>query len=262
MPTQLIASTRMDATPHISPDGSKIAFCSSRTGNVEVWVCDSDGTDPVRLTDFGSYDTSSPYWSPDGRSIVFNSNQAGHMDIYVVSSEAGPVVRLTTEASREVNPSWSRDGRWIYFSSNRGGIPQIWRVPAEGGQPVQITTNGGYAAEESMDGRFLYYVPESGRTDLWRMSVEGGEETLILEGVRYLAWALTKEGIYLLNPYLDSKPSLQFYDFSRLGPRGFLTAPGKNNCSRNEQQYYEHGDCDCLFSSYHTLDSSLVNRFI
>jgi Tol biopolymer transport system component len=213
-PTGLIASTRIDATPHISPDGKRIAFCSSRTGQLQIWVCNSDGTDPVRLTNFEARDTSAPYWSPDGQFITFNSTQAGHYEIYVVESQGGPARQLTTGSTHNFNPSWSRDGQWIYFSSDRGGDRQIWKVPPEGGQPVQVTTKRGVVAEESVDGRFLYFALHNGQTELWRMPVQGGEEQLVLEGIDHAGWALADEGIYILNPDKPPNSSLLFYDFA------------------------------------------------
>jgi Tol biopolymer transport system component/DNA-binding winged helix-turn-helix (wHTH) protein len=52
-PAQFISSTRSECCPWYSPDGKKIAFVSERSGAHEVWVCDSDGSNPVPLTSFG-----------------------------------------------------------------------------------------------------------------------------------------------------------------------------------------------------------------
>src|SRR4029077_20432032 len=44
----LISSTRDDGAPQYSPDGKRIAFVSGRSGNGEIWVCDSDGSNAVQ----------------------------------------------------------------------------------------------------------------------------------------------------------------------------------------------------------------------
>ena len=111
-PARLIASTRMDIFPRISPDGDRIAFESDRSGSGEVWVCDRDGRGVVRLTSFADVNAGSPCWSPDGRWIAFDAYPDGHPDIYVISADGGSPRRLTTEASGEFIPSWSR-GREI-----------------------------------------------------------------------------------------------------------------------------------------------------
>jgi Tol biopolymer transport system component len=106
----------MDTNPQFSPDGSRIAFTSSRNGQVEIWVCDSDGSNPVQLTELNrNSEGGTPRWSPDGRYLAFDSTKAGRSDIYVVPAQGGPVRRITPEASHEDMPSWSRDGKWIYF---------------------------------------------------------------------------------------------------------------------------------------------------
>ena len=62
---RLISSTRDDLLPDFSPDGTKIAFGSDRSGHHEIWVCERDGSNPVQLTsDVGSL-TTDPHWSPD-----------------------------------------------------------------------------------------------------------------------------------------------------------------------------------------------------
>ncbi len=64
---KLIVSSREQIAPNISPDGSKIAFASNRSGSFEVWVCDADGSNAVQLTSYGIHGTGMPRWSPDGK---------------------------------------------------------------------------------------------------------------------------------------------------------------------------------------------------
>ena len=201
-PTRLIASTRFEVGPQFSRDGRRITFVSDRSGPHEVWVCDGDGSNPVQLTFLAANWTGTPRWSPDGREVAFNARVEGQSDIYVVNSEGGLPRRITAEASNDVVPSWSREGRWIYFSSDRGGSQQVWKVPAKGGHAVQVTKRGGFAAFESPDGKALYYARYDA-PGLWRVPVEGGEESLLLEhpGVGgWGHWAVRERGIYFVNP--------------------------------------------------------------
>ena len=65
-PTQarkLVASTRDQSAPSISPDGSMIAFESTRSGVREIWVCDADGSNVQKVTDLHHPSTGTPRWS-------------------------------------------------------------------------------------------------------------------------------------------------------------------------------------------------------
>jgi hypothetical protein len=131
-----------------------------------------------------------------------------------MGSQGGPAKQLTTDEATDGLPSWSQDGKWIYFASNRGGDFQIWRLPGEGGTPIQFTTNGGFKAQESSEGKFLYYVKAENWSDLWKMPVQGGKETLVLEHVHRRGWVLTEQGVYALNDKTKPHPSIQFLDFA------------------------------------------------
>jgi hypothetical protein len=74
-------------------------------------------------------------------------------------------------------------------------------MPAEGGEAVQITRTGGFFAQESFDGKFLYCLDRppggtSGVRTLVRIPVEGGAPVTILQAVQL--WSLTRKGIYYM----------------------------------------------------------------
>ncbi len=213
-PTKLIASTRYDDCPQYSADGKRIVFCSNRSGSLETWVCDSDGSNAIQLTFFGGPTAGSPRWSPDGRQIVFDSPADGDKNIYVIRADGGTPRLLTKGSSDNVRPSWSRDGKWVYFGSNRTGAWQVWKAPAEGGPAVQVTNQGGREAFESPDGKYLYYGKALGLTSLWRMSVAGGEEVQILDQVFQGQWAVAEQGVYFLTPKVTPLRTIEFFSFA------------------------------------------------
>jgi len=208
--TKLIASTHLDHTPEYSPDGKRIAFASNRSGSHEIWVSNSDGSGSMQLTSFGGvYYVGAPHWSPDGRQIYFGSNAGGQNGDYVIRSDGGQPKRLEAD-----NPdSWSRDGKWTYFTSSKG---EVWKRPAAGGNAIQITRKGGNNAKESPDGKFLYYLKDGDEfTRLWKVPVEGGEETQVLESVCCLNFAVVDGGIYFIpDPHGQEHSSVQFLSFA------------------------------------------------
>jgi serine/threonine protein kinase len=200
---KLVPSTRLDTNPQFSPDGRRLAFRSERSGSSQIWVANSDGSNPLQLTSLAEGNINAPRWSPDGKAIVFTAAQNNNQDIYSVSVDGGSVHRLTSAPSREGRPSWSRDGRWIYFYSTRSKSEEVWKMPAKEGEAeaVQLTTGGGHESFESPDGKLLYYE-DFGVKGLRSMPIETysgpTEGQVVLASVRPGFWAVTQMGIYFV----------------------------------------------------------------
>ena len=217
---KLIASTRQEDNPQYSPDGSRVAFSSDRSGNQEIWVCNGDGSNPVQLTSLES-SSGTPRWFPDGRRLVFDSQKEGQAEIYVIDTETRVPLRLTSDPSDDVTPSVSHDGKWIYFGSTRTGRLEIWRLPAEGGQALQVTHEGGAIPFESLDGKKVYYQKKLAASDVWQVPVVGGEETRVLGPAGQLQFAVVADGIYFIEPgppgfagWIKGN-SLKFFSFTK-----------------------------------------------
>ncbi|MFH1844007.1 MAG: winged helix-turn-helix domain-containing protein, partial [bacterium] len=155
--SEIITSSRYDAHPTVSHDGSRIAFISNRTGKSELWLADIDGTNPRQLTDLCSSVVRDPAWSPDDRRIAFIATLDGHIKICVLELATTDFQILSPTDHHEYSPSWSADGDWIYFVSRQSGNPQVWKRPLTGGEAVQITRNGGIRAQEAPDGSRVYF---------------------------------------------------------------------------------------------------------
>lgn len=207
----LLTSIEQESAPRYSPDGSRIAFQSWRSGTPEIWTIGSNGAGIVKVTSFGGPLTGSPAWSPDGRKIAFDSRRKGHSHIYVVSDSQGQPDQVTDGDFNDILPSWAHDGRSIYFSSNRSGSFEIWKLRLSNGTPQQITSHGGFLAEDSEDGKWLYYT-KSDAPGVFRMSLEKGAEEILLAQPAVGYWGFwDKSGDEIF--YLDSTgPSLNVFD--------------------------------------------------
>ncbi len=221
----LISSTWDDDSVQYSPDGNRITFISGRSGHREVWVCGSDGSNPVQLTSLRTH-SGAPRWSPDGKRIVFDSTAEGDFDVYVIDAGGGRLIRLTNHPADDAVASFSTDGRWIYFTSSRTGRFELWKMPAEGGEAVQVTRNGGHIGLESPDGKHLYYTKSRFEDSLWRLPVGGGEEEKILEPVIGASLAVTARGIYFARPRQPQGGNpIEFRDFSTGKTTTIATTP-------------------------------------
>ena len=117
-----------DMEPDWSPDGTKIAFVSTRNDRVhQIYVMDSDGKNQTRLTD-GPPRKRQPDWSPDGGKIAFTVDD-GIPRIDVMDADGKNRASLVGQASA---PSWSPDGQQIMFVSARNWESEIMVIGADG----------------------------------------------------------------------------------------------------------------------------------
>lgn len=211
--TRLIASTAMDSAPQYSPDGKRIAFESGRSGIHGIWVSNADGSNPVELFSRAKNSCGTPRWSPDGQRIAFDCVGGAEPGIYVIRATGGKPARVTTDSVDDVCPSWSKDGKSVYFTSARTGRSEVWKASADGGQSVQVTRNGGGPAFESPDGQTVYYQKDL--SALWKMRVNGSEESLVVPSVAWRAFAPVNDGVYFISvPETGRNASLQFLSFA------------------------------------------------
>lgn len=153
-PRALITSPGADERyPVFSPDGTKLAFTSSRDGQYEVYVSAADGTGAVRTTNDPNYD-SAPAWSPDGSRLAFERattiDAEATKDVWVMRSDGTAQTRLTATDGVDEGPSFSADGARIAFTSARDGDQEIYVMAADGAGPARVLTRPG-TLEESPD---------------------------------------------------------------------------------------------------------------
>jgi Tol biopolymer transport system component/DNA-binding winged helix-turn-helix (wHTH) protein len=208
-----------DAQP--SADGTQLVWMSIRTGSEEIWSGSATGENPSQLTRLNRY-SGTPRWSPDGKWIAFDTYTRNNAQIFVVDAEGRNLHSITAGPYDNVVPSWSRDGRSIYFASKRTGNWEAWRHSLENGAESQMTRHGGFNAFESYDGQTIYFS-RFDQAGIWSMPAKGGsangrEESLVVADkpqVGYWGhWAVTQDGLYLLNADAEPRPGIEFYHFA------------------------------------------------
>jgi len=226
------ATDQWNFEPDLSPDGSRIAFVSTRSGSEEIWVAAADGSGMKRLTSFRGARLERPRWSPDARRIVFSARVPARSDLYAVSADGGAPERLTDEKTDAVAPSWSRDGRAVYFASRRdGGAWRVWRLQLEGRRISPMTPAGGYAAQESPDGKWMFFT-RADAAGIWRRPASGGPDTAVERVTERLApedwacWTAGDDGLYFrqLLPR-RAGPGLGFLEYGSSAPVDLAPLP-------------------------------------
>ena len=214
---EAIGATVANKDPDVSPDGSKVAFASDRTGDWEIYVVGTDGTGLARVT-FDRGNDARPVWSPDGSKIAFESDRDDNWEIYVANADGTNPTRLTDDPGADRNPVWSPDGSQIAFDSDREGNTDVYTVNAEDGseltritmhdavddQPTRSPDGTRIAFRSWRDDDSEIYAVNLDMTDLARLTSSPGDDTRPSwspDGARIL-FSSTRDGneeIYVMN---------------------------------------------------------------
>lgn len=175
--TNHVIDTTSNLHPAWSPDGTKIAFVSTRDTNPQIYVMEPNGTNVVRLTHSSGVDAQ-PAWSPDGTRIAFATDRDGNDEIYVMNADGTNPTNLTNAESIDVLPAWSPDSSKIAFQSDRAIDFAVWVMNADGSNPVQLASSSprSGAPSWSPDGTRILYEQEG---DIWVMNSDGSDKIRI-----------------------------------------------------------------------------------
>lgn len=218
---RLIDSTLLQLAPRYSPDGTRIAFQSNRSGSSEIWATDAQGADPDQVTSFNGPMTNSPSWCSDGRRIAFDSRASGVSDIYVEDMSERVPRRVVTSHRNLSRPVWSEDCRWLFAHDGTG---VLYRFASSGGRAERVTDR--LSSYSIMVGaRLVFNVLEPDGVVLWSKPASGGPEERFeaIPKLRYDdAWVAIGAGIYYTNT--SSRPiSVKFYEFASRTTRTVMT---------------------------------------
>jgi TolB protein len=229
---------------------TKIAFASDRANarvagrpsqtnavGKEIYVCDYDGANPVRVTVNGSINAF-PAWSPNGSLLAFVSWMSGFPDIYVANlAEPGRPLAKPAAGNPGVQnwtPAWSPDGTRIAFASTRSGsgYTDIWIVNRDGGGLLNITntprSSEGTPTWSPPDGAQIAFTSDKGGTNqLYVMSATGtGEQKLATQKVDRPTWS--RLGFIAFTVETTAGHDIGIYDFSSPGVKILTDGLGSN----------------------------------
>ena len=173
--------------PVWSPDGTRIAFGSSRAGSVDLYDIAADGSGGERLLlDSTAGAVRVTDWSLDGRFILYDTDRRGQIDLRILpispKSDAQPYLDT---AANERHGQFSPDVHWIAYSSNESGASEVYvrKFPDTGGK-WQVSTRGGAQPRWRRDGRELFYLAPDGK--LMAAAVNAGSAGLSIDPPRDL----------------------------------------------------------------------------
>jgi len=206
--TRITSGSAIDAEPKFSPDGSRIVFVSDRSGDMNLWIANSDGSGARPLTRERRTRFVSPIWSPDGVMIVVSRKHPrfeARSQLWTYDIRSGrsrpigppgaasnlaidrPGGALNVAQVSALGPALSRDGKFVYYSrgpagQNWGAALPLWQVARRelGSDDEEIITRangGGMRPVLSPDGRWLVYGSRSeGETGLRLLNLHTGQD--------------------------------------------------------------------------------------
>jgi WD40 repeat protein len=174
--TNLTNHPGSDRQPVVSPNGTRIAFASTRSGTEHIHVMNRNGTGVVQLTTSGR--AREPYWSPDGTKIVYSARTSSSWDIWTMNADGSDQVNLTNHSGNDGRAEWSPDGTKLVFDSERDGSRGIHVMKPDGGELIRLTTGDDWNPTWSPDGAriaFTRFGPNAAE-DIWVMDADGSNQ--------------------------------------------------------------------------------------
>ena len=236
--------TATDQTPttniqaSLSPDRTRIAFSSNRSGNFDIYVMDADGQNLRRLTTDPRND-GDPVWTPDGSRIVYTITRGTTIQIAIMPVDGGDTRPLTTTSGGNHSPSVSPDGRSVAFISARDGNQEIYAMNLDGSNQRRLTKTSERESSPRFfrNGDLAYVVERGGRSKgsrVMRLAWGGTSANQVLQTEDPVpAIAVSREGdrlAYIVGRIADvTKGRVEFSFFLQSTAPGSLPVPVRLN---------------------------------
>jgi eukaryotic-like serine/threonine-protein kinase len=212
--TRLTFAESDDFAPTWSPDGTRVAYSSQRSGSGDLYAKAASGTGADELLASSKIFKVPNSWSPDGRYLVYIAFQGApgsKADLWLLSLPDGKASPLLQTQFDELQGVFSSDGRWLAYASNESGRFEIYVQPFPGpGGKWQISTSGGIHPRWARGGKELFFLAPEGKI----MSVEVRAHTVFEAGAPKALFATALKNV-------PGPP----YDVSSDGQRILLNRP-------------------------------------
>ncbi|MFH1845098.1 MAG: winged helix-turn-helix domain-containing protein [bacterium] len=182
----LVQSTAIDRDARFSHDGTRLVFVSSRSGYLEIWVCDAGGAIPRQITDYEGADLRSPVWSPDDRFLAYSVANPDQYELVIHDLESGQPRQILRSEAHEIVDFWSSDGRWLYYHVSVPTGHHYYRISIDDQEVEHLGLDQVGLLKQSASGDLWYLKWNNG--DLWMRPLETGIDSLVRPEFFYDRW--------------------------------------------------------------------------
>jgi Tol biopolymer transport system component len=170
--------------PNWMPDGKGLLF--NQGGSIYT-IPLAGGTPTMINTGAAKRNNNDHVISFDGKWLAISSHRdgmpGGGSTIYYLPLTGGEP-QMVTDSTPSYLHGWTKDGKEVVYTAQRiskSPVYNIYKKPVNGGTEIQLTNlTSGLAdgPECSPDGKYIYYnCTVSGNMQLWRMKMDGSEQT-------------------------------------------------------------------------------------
>nr|ADI18182.1 periplasmic component of the tol biopolymer transport system [uncultured delta proteobacterium HF0200_39N20] len=130
----------LETSPHMSPDGKKIAFVSDAAypRRPQIYIHNLATEKTERVTFKGNYN-SSPKWSPDSTQLAYERQKKNIFQLYKYNLLTRRHVQLTFGRHDFEKPDWSPNGKQIIFSAKMKKVSKLYYISSFGGRTIRVT---------------------------------------------------------------------------------------------------------------------------
>jgi len=110
---------------------TKITYSADVAGNRDIYICDFDGYNPIRITNDPALDQM-PAWSHNGERIYFTSDRKGNHDLYCYIFEKDKVYMVSNREGLNFAAAPSPDGKYIAVTLSIAGNSELYLLDSSG----------------------------------------------------------------------------------------------------------------------------------
>jgi imidazolonepropionase-like amidohydrolase/Tol biopolymer transport system component len=192
--------TRMPRFASVSPNGRQVVFESLG----HLYIADTGGGTPRRLTSQNNAFELFPSWSRDGRRLTYvRWTDEGLGQIRVMNANGGGDRAVTSEPGHYRRPRFSPDGSTIVFEKGEGGFltspdwstrPGIYRISASGGTAERVTEDGTSPHFGASGDRVFFMVSEENKQRLVSTDLSGRDRRVHASGELVTSYQVSPDG--------------------------------------------------------------------